>query len=126
MMSLGYIQQISDEKAAEAAEQDKVPYVYFDLAEVDRLDSFPFPHLGDYVPEGWREYGGDGGRFFVDACGFGGPDDAGGPALSINAFKREVKQILTVNALSGFEIGWAVVEAGQFQVYIQAFAKEGR
>jgi len=121
-MSLSHIQQISDEKAAEAAVENKEPYIYFDIEEVDRLDSFPFPHLGDYIPEGWRKYGGEGGLFFVDAAGYGAPDE---PALTGDQFKAEVKKVLAVNALCGWEIGWAVVEAGQFQVYIQAFKKEG-
>jgi hypothetical protein len=121
MLSLQYIQQISDEKAAEAAVENKEPYIYFDNEEVDRLDSFPFPHLGDYIPEGWRQYGGEGGLFFVDGTGFG---EASEPALTGDQFKSEVKKILAVNALCGWEIGWAIVEAGQFQVYIQAFKKE--
>ena len=121
MLGLSDIQQVNDEKAAEAAEEGKVPYVYSDIAEVDRRSGFPFPHLGDYIPEGWRKYADEGGLFFVDSSGWGEGNES---ALTAEAFKSEIKKIITVNEFVGWDIGWAIVEAGQFQVYVQAFKKE--
>jgi hypothetical protein len=98
----------------------KQPYVYPSIEEVG-LHSFPFPNIGDTVPKGWREYGGKGGLFFVDSSGFGHPDEA---ALTADQFIAKIQEILAINDMCEWTIGWAIVEVGQFQVYVQAFKKE--
>lgn len=64
------------------------------------------PSLGDYRPKGWTLID----ALFVDSSGFG---DSSEPALTIDQFYNKVK--------AGF--GYAVIEAGQFQVYIGVFER---
>jgi hypothetical protein len=114
MMSLSAIEQLNEEIAAEAAAEGRYPFVV-DSHDIERWrravdvgepPGFPFPNLGYHEPEGWVELE----RMFVDATGWD-LYDAGGPAMSIAEF---------VNALEpGF--GYAIVETGQFQVYIGKF-----
>lgn len=114
MMSLEAIQQQSDEAAKRAAAENQEPYVLESPAEAERfLDrgGFPFPFLGSYVPENWRETE---QRWFVDSSGFGRDDE---PALSARQFCSALRAYAEENPTYGY----AVVEAGQFQVYVAAF-----
>lgn len=63
-----------------------------------------FPMIGDYVPRGYRMIA----VHFVDSSGFGMP---GEPALTLGEFAALLKP----------GHGYAVIEAGQFQVYIGEF-----
>jgi len=112
MMSLSTIRELSRQAASTAAKQHKVPYV------VEREDiedfklngriSFRIPNLGDYIPRGWKRTERE--PLFVDSSGFGAP---GEPALTQEQF---------INALKpGY--GYAVIQAGQFQVYVGEFEK---
>lgn len=122
MMSLEAIRQMSAEAAERAAEENQTPYVYFSLDEIGNrayrdAPAFPFPFLGDYVPDGWET---DGESYFVDSSGLGADDE---PALSVGRFAQEVLARETAARADGVSLGWAVVEAGQFQVYVQCYRK---
>lgn len=123
MMSLDYIRELSREAAEEAEELGKQPYVFDkDGVTVDNLGNIP--NLGTLLPTGWVRvslkkedesrgvYMGDNegyGAYFVDSSGFSGP---GEPALSIGEFLDVIKPGL----------GYGIVEVGQFQIKIAAFA----
>lgn len=110
MMSLRDIRNLSDKAAREAARQKKTPYVPFDADEVERLTSLPFPFLGRYVPKGWELVE----ELFCDATGMGYESE---PALTVRALKEKLK--------AGLEhgYGYAILEAGQFQVYVGVFKR---
>ena len=67
------------------------------------------PHLGYRRPRSWKLVH----TYFVDASGFG---QAGEPALTAEQFQAKVK--------AGF--GYAIIEQGQFQVYVGEFQKRGK
>jgi hypothetical protein len=81
------------------------------------------PHLGGLLPRGWRRvrleaghgvYSGDNkgfGAFMVDSSGLGSPGEA---ALTIEEFANRLTP----------GVGYAIVEAGQFQVKIGAFERK--
>lgn len=101
MMSLEYIEQLSREAGERAAKEKREPLVAF----VDKDEAVvKCPNLGDYVPDGWKLID----RLFVD-MGFGTDDRC----LTVGQFIAKVK--------SGF--GYAIIEEGQFQLYIGVFEK---
>lgn len=112
MMSLSEIRRLSDEAAERAAEEKLIPYVPYSPEEVDRWARFPFPFIGSYVPDGWEKVE----EWFCDSSGFGTDDE---PALSVRRFKEVLKAYIRENPGHGF----AVVEAGEFQVYVASFKK---
>ncbi len=116
MMGLDTIRQMADEAAEAAARDGSKPYVYWDSAEVDRLGVSPIPFLGSHVPEGWELVE----EFFVDSSGFGSP---GEPAMTIPAFLERVKRTIESAPDHYQVVGWAVVQAGQFQVYVGEYRK---
>ena len=100
-MSLEAIREESRRAEERAREENKLPYI----AEHDGDDGVRnAPFIGDYVPEGWTPTE----KYFVDSSGFGSPSE---PALTFSQFLEHVKE--------GY--GYAIVESGQFQVYIQEF-----
>lgn len=103
MMSLESIRSMAEEAAVEAARESKQPYVAFEDKDTG---VFRCPFLGDYIPDGWEETD----ELFVDASGFGADDE---PALTKEQFINKVK--------SGY--GYAVSQAGQFQVYVRVFKR---
>jgi len=112
MYSLDVICQMNRE-AGEAARQsqeesENQPFLITHKAEVALWPPFPFPNLGDFCPDGWEEVD----RFFCDSSGLGEP---GEPALTTEQLKVHLK----------VGMGYAVVEAGQFQVYIGEFQRVG-
>lgn len=112
MMSLEVIKELAREHAILAAATDQKPYVYFNAEEVDEHDGFPFPFLGDYIPEGWVLID----THFCDASGFGQDDE---PALSARQFRRIILDRIAENSGTG----WAITEAGQFQVYVGEYRR---
>lgn len=112
MMDLETIKAMAMEAAEAASQMDAQPFVWFNTEEVEEANHFPFPFLGTYVPEGWEEVD----RHFVDSSGLGAPDE---PALTVGQFKD-----LTIQRMTEYPgTGWAVVEAGQFQVYVGEFRR---
>lgn len=114
MMSLAQLHYRNAEAAAIAAAEDRRPFVVtiediesWRVAIERGLDfQFPFPDLGDYVPDGWELTE----ELFVDATGFD-MHDAGGPALSI----AEMVERLEPGK------GYAITEVGEFQLYLGKF-----
>jgi hypothetical protein len=107
MMGLGEIRRMN-EKACRKAEKAKLlPYV---IEEGDRenFPPFPFPDFGDYRPKGWELVG----EYFVDSSGFGRDDE---PALSVSQFLKKLR--------TGY--GYALIEQGEFQVFVGEFVKNG-
>jgi len=101
---------MSQEAARKAARLHKVPYIVWpqDLEgwKAGHINSLPFPFLGSYVPKGWKMVN----EYFVDLSGFGAP---GEPALTLKQFIDKVR----------VDYGYAITEAGQFQVYIGELEK---
>ena len=111
MMSLEVLRQVNEDIARQAAEEGLVPYVPFDVQEVDSYPPFPLPNLGYLEPEGWEKTD---TSWFVDKTG-GGQDYE--PALTWSQFKRRMRQYISQHPGHGF----AITEEGECQVYISAF-----
>jgi len=111
MMALSTIRDLAAKKAREAARKKLIPFI------VERDDLYflepllrGIPFLGDYVPKGYSKIQED---LFVDSSGWGSP---GEPAMTFDAFCEEVQK-------NGPGYGYAVTEAGQFQVYVGVYRK---
>jgi len=103
MMDLESIEQLSREAGKRAAEEEREPLIAF----IDKDEAVvKCPNLGDYVPDGWKLID----RLFVDKFF---SDDSDGRCLSVGQFIAKVK--------SG--LGYAIIEEGQFQLYIGVFEK---
>jgi len=111
MMSPETIRELSRQNAVESAKKKKVPYVYFDIEDIKQTP-FPFPFLGDYVPKGWRLVD----ELFCDSSGFG---REGEPALTIGQLMEKLKEDME----AGNPFGYAITQAGQFQVYVGRYKK---
>jgi hypothetical protein len=116
MMSLATIDAMSDAAARKAARMGKQPHYIAEQAEINsylepdalgNATGFPFPNIGRLQSEGWTEVD----RFFVDKSGGGGLNE---PAMTIGQLKNALEP--------GY--GYAIVEEGQFQLYIGKFALE--
>ncbi len=106
MMGIEHIQAMAEDAGLEAKTRGLEPYVYGYSEEIST--PFPFPHLGDYVPEGWELEE----RHFVDSSGMGDDNE---PALT---FRQFIKVILDRQEDGP---GWAVLEVGQFQLWVGEF-----
>lgn len=113
MMSLEATREHSRIAARNAAQQGLRPFIVEadDLADFHltvragvRL-TFPFPFLGGHTPVGFTPTS---NRYFVDAPGFRAE---GEPTLTLLAFVKRLRE--------GY--GYAVVEGGQFQTYVQEY-----
>jgi len=111
MMGLDEIRANQMEAASRAAQEDMVPFVY----EPDDVPSgqFPFPELGDYEPPGWNLSE----RWFVDAMGMGG---AGEPAMTHTRLLQEIEKARALDP----EVGFGIVEVGQFQLYVGVYHRD--
>ena len=129
MRSLSVIRAMNAEAAEKAEDIGDIPCL-LDAGDVYELQSGDlsilgnFKHLGPYLPVGWHRvrldqidpnphgiYMGDNheyGAYFVDSSGFGEPGES---SLAVGEFIERVK--------SGY--GYAIVEAGEFQVKIGVF-----
>lgn len=114
MMSTYQIRADQQEAAERAASDGMVPFVYW--KHDDLGPPFPFPNLGDYVPEGWELVS----HFMADTSGFGSPDE---PADTPEQLRERIERELRENPDAA--IGWAIIEVGQFQVVIGQFRKTG-
>ena len=111
MLSLEYIEQKSREAAIEAAQEKKHPFI-IEAEDIGHLPPFPFPQLGDYLPDGWQrvelneeDRGVYFNAYFVDSSGLSSPDE---PALLVGEFI----DLLEVG------YGYAITEVGKFQVRV--------
>jgi len=118
MMSLDTIRAMSAEAGVKAAKYSKQPKTFWDRdikdaeAQVDNgivpQAVRAIPDLGDYVPEGWEMLD----QLFVDATGFG---QEGELAMTLKQFVHKLEP----------DVGYGIVQAGQFQVYIGVFKRVG-
>lgn len=106
MLSLEQIKAISREAAEKASKENLMPFVV-EQEDIDNMPPFPFPFLGDHVPNGWHKVN----EFFVDSSGFGGDNEL---ALSVRQFLTKLK----------VGRGYAVTEAGEFQVYVGEYEED--
>ena len=103
MRAIEEIMAESDKHYREAKKAKAKPFV----AKRDGdEDVFKCPNLGVYLPKGW-EFVQD---LWVDHSGFGSESE---PALTIKRFLTKVRK--------GY--GYAIREAGQFQVHINEFKR---
>jgi len=105
MMDLATINRINKEQAGKAMSEGKEPFVVKDKTALKM--PFPFPYIGDYVPDGWEKTN----EYFVDSSGFGSEGES---AMTIRQFMQKVR--------NGY--GYAITSAGQFQVYVSEFKKK--
>ncbi len=115
MMSLDTIRAMSDDQAKKAARRGSRPYVPFNAAEIDSYPPFPFPNIGSYRPKGWELID----EWFVDKSGWGAADE---PAMTTEQLKAA---LLAMNN-AGPTYGYAIIEEGEFQLYIGIFKKTER
>ncbi len=106
MMGLEQIREMARQAAAKAAREGRVPCLVEaeDIAAFRQGRRFPFPFLGPYVPKGWKKVQ----ERFVDSSGFGASDE---PALTAEEF---IDRLVLGR-------GYAITQAGQFQVYVGEF-----
>jgi hypothetical protein len=104
MYSNQTIARMSEVAAAEAARKHRRPLICETEQDFHRI-----PNLGDYRPDGWTLEQ----AYFVDSSGFG---RRGEPALTFDQFLEAVAR----HRGDGF----AIIEVGQFQVYIGRFVRE--
>ncbi len=125
MMSLDYINQLNDEAASLAQDEDLQPVEYTGQPVTDIAQAMPF--IGGHLPTGYErvnlqgEYDADrhgiymgdadgAGAYFVDSSGFGAP---GEPAMNIVDLGEKLRE--------GY--AYALVETGQFQVKVGVFKR---
>lgn len=114
MHSLATIIAMNNRTAEKAIRQGKLPWIVHNSEALDKMPPFPFPSIGNYEPEGWTPLD----IWFVDKTGMG---RAGESAYTVDAFKRILKEYLVEH--EGEDIGFAIIEEGEFQVHVQAFRK---
>ena len=104
MMSISAIKQMSDHEARRARAARLTPKV-FNNAEDFRDGITSIPNIGSYRPKSWELVE----ELFVDSYGLEAP---GEPALTVSQLKA-----------TGYRegMGYAIIEAGQFQLYIGIF-----
>lgn len=105
MMSTRQIEEDSRRAARRAAREHKKPFL-FEEEDRGKMDHLKIPNIGDYRPKGWELVG----TLFVDSSGWGSP---GEPALTQDQFMNRMKA----------GMGYAVIKAGEFQVYVGEFKK---
>lgn len=124
MMDMRAIHALNHDIALEAAKNKRVPFFVTkqDLAtyRAHGVAGLNIPNLGDYLPATWarvnlatawgsrRGLDEDMNALFVDKSGVGRP---GEPALTLDEFLEALRP--------GY--GYAIVEEGQFQVYVGVF-----
>ena len=108
MMGLAEIRRLNEEAGKRAEKANRAPYVVKE-GDAEKFPPFPFPNFGDYRPKGWELVE----EHFVDKSGFGRDDE---PALSISQFLMKLS----------IGHGYALIEEGQFQVFVGEFVKNGK
>jgi len=112
MLGTDTIRSMQQEAAEQAAREKRVPFVYW--PNDDLGPPFPFPNLGDYVPDGWERID----EFMVDSSGFGSSSE---PADTPEQLRTRIER--EIAAHPGETVGWAIIEVGQFQVVVGEFTK---
>ena len=106
MYSLEVIKEMNQEAMNQAIDNNKVPVNVFSNGIVNPQKVKNIPSIGDFRPKNFELVN----EYFVDSSGFGA---VGEMALTFNQFLEVVKE--------GYF--YAIIETGQFQVYIGEFKK---
>lgn len=104
MLDVDTIRQMSKEQAKKAARAHKEPFMWGDDCTFEDLRGIP--NIGDYRPKGWELVD----QYFVDKTGIGYEDE---PALTTNQLLAKMKP----------GMGYAIIEEGEFQIYVGEFKK---
>jgi hypothetical protein len=112
MMSLEAIYYLAEEQAQKAAAENRVPFVPWNQDEITSWPPFPFPNIGNYRPEGWE---------LLESVRVNKLGDDDGRSYGVDGLKRWCSG--TVSANQGKSVGFAIIEEGQFQLYVGAFIK---
>lgn len=113
MMSIEVIRAMARSAARKSRSLKQEPFHPMSIEDFDSMPPFPFPFLGTRCPKGWKRAGRE---WFVDSSGWG---RQGEPALHAGQFIEQAKQWFVTHPACGF----AVIEAGQCQVWVGAFEK---
>lgn len=111
MMSLDVIRYVNGDIAAEAASENRQPYVPWDSEEVEHWNRCPLPNLGYHEPSGWEQTE---KTWFIDKTGVGLDSE---PAMTWQQFRRQLSEYLAAHPGHGF----GIVEEGEFQCVVAAF-----
>jgi hypothetical protein len=96
----------------QTAEEGIVPYVPTGTEELDGFPPFPFPVLGNILPDGWEP---SGQRWLVRT----GNSDGDGLAMACDEFKRSLGRYILKHPNHGF----AVVEEDDDETVVAAFRR---
>ena len=110
MWGLETIKAINREAGDRARELGKVPYLITSKGQLDSMPPFPFPNIGDDSVEVDKQYESL-GELFCDKTEM----DTKGPELSLDQLIRRLGELLEANP-DGIRV--AIVEEGQFQLYV--------
>lgn len=105
MMSLAMIDHMSQQAARKAAKEKRAPMMLWP-GDKEKMPPFPFPSIGSFRPKGWALVD----SLFCDSTGMGSPGEA---ALTVEQLVEALEP--------GF--GYAIIEEGQFQLYVGKFRK---
>jgi len=103
------IRSLTDEGEAE---DGLVPYILGGTDELDSCPPFPFPVVGNILPDGWELAG---QRWLVQT----GNSDSDGLAMECDEFKRSLSGYVRRNPGHGF----AVVEENEGEAVVAAFKR---
>jgi len=114
MLSSEQIVSMAEDQGRKAKRHGLKPYQLKHL-NVDTLQTFPFPNIGDYRPAGWElvDYK------TCDKTGWGYEDE---PALTVRGLKAWIKDCQK----SDDNFAMAIIEEGEFQVVIGLFKPDSR
>lgn len=94
------------------------PFVYLAPDEVEKHGAFPFPYLGDKVPDGWTSLG-PAYRYFAAQNGLGATG-----LLSMRDLRAKVVEVMAEWA--PLTIGWGLTARTETAVLVQAYLKSAR
>lgn len=117
MMSLEYIESESRKAARVSAKEKVLPFPVFQqdidhwkgMIAKGNMPRLPFPFVGNRRYRSWKVVE----TFFVDSSGMGSESE-----LALTA-----RRFITEKLEAGF--GYALIEVGQFQVYVGKFRERG-
>jgi len=129
MMSITTIQRMATEQGDLAREQGREP-LRFQFNDIGMFPPFPFPYLGDYIPEGYislLDDEGDPVTLFCDSTGWSNGNE---PALSIPQLKERLYRLLLSHGQVTPEhhhahLYGAIVESGECQLIVALYTKDG-
>ena len=110
MLSPEYIRSQSAQAAKVAAWRGQYPYEPFDAQETESWQSFPFPSLGDFIPEGYELID----SLFCDSSGLGQRGEA--PLTA-----QQLREYCTEHLADNYS--YALGDIGQFQVNVNVFKR---